>query len=222
MLDPFVDGRARRRVGGGQAIGFAPDEQASLPPDIALAYASILKGAAEAELRSALDRLGRRLWRQQHDERRSGCRLEQRHRADLRLCRRHGLSRLAQHGLRLRARRRRHQLGARQRARQRPQRRLPGRRLRHHAIGSRLSRRRARLHQSLVHDQPLGARRSAHRELRRAKLRRAAGGRLPLSPCCRRLGVTPYGAVASAGLPYAELQRDRCDRRRLRAFLRAP
>jgi hypothetical protein len=57
MLDPFVDGRS---CGGGlspqldplrqelncsdrQAIGFAPDQQASFPPDIALAYAGILK-----------------------------------------------------------------------------------------------------------------------------------------------------------------------------------
>jgi autotransporter-associated beta strand protein len=43
MLDPFVDGRLGS--GNGQAMGFAPDEQASLPPDIALAYASILKKA---------------------------------------------------------------------------------------------------------------------------------------------------------------------------------
>jgi outer membrane autotransporter protein len=44
MLDPFVDGRLGGSVSSGsQAIGFAPDQQASLPPDIALAYASILK-----------------------------------------------------------------------------------------------------------------------------------------------------------------------------------
>jgi uncharacterized protein with beta-barrel porin domain len=43
MLDPFVDGRLGS--GNGQAMGFAPDEQASLPPDIALAYAAILKKA---------------------------------------------------------------------------------------------------------------------------------------------------------------------------------
>ena len=44
MLDPFVNGRANVGGGGG-AIGFAPDEQTSLPPDIALAYASILNKA---------------------------------------------------------------------------------------------------------------------------------------------------------------------------------
>ncbi len=41
MLDPFVDGRGGS--GGGSALGFAPDEQASLPPDIARAYAGALK-----------------------------------------------------------------------------------------------------------------------------------------------------------------------------------
>ncbi len=40
MLDPFVNGRGGT---GGGAIGFAPEEQMSLPRDIALAYASILK-----------------------------------------------------------------------------------------------------------------------------------------------------------------------------------
>ena len=44
MLDPFVDGRGGG-FGSGGAIGFAPERQASLPPDIALAYASILTKA---------------------------------------------------------------------------------------------------------------------------------------------------------------------------------
>jgi hypothetical protein len=45
MLDPFVNGRGNlggSPGSGNSAIGFAPDEQASLPPDVALAYASIL------------------------------------------------------------------------------------------------------------------------------------------------------------------------------------
>jgi hypothetical protein len=44
MLDPFVNGRgyAPGATSGGNALGFAPDEQTSLPPDVALAYASIL------------------------------------------------------------------------------------------------------------------------------------------------------------------------------------
>ena len=44
MLDPFVDGRLGG-FGGSGAIGFAPEQQANLPPDIALAYASILTKA---------------------------------------------------------------------------------------------------------------------------------------------------------------------------------
>ena len=44
MLDPFVYGRGG--VGStSAAIGFAPDEQTNLPPDIALAYASVLTKA---------------------------------------------------------------------------------------------------------------------------------------------------------------------------------
>jgi uncharacterized protein with beta-barrel porin domain len=40
MLDPFVDGRFGT---SGGPIGFAPDQQTNFPPDIALAYASVLK-----------------------------------------------------------------------------------------------------------------------------------------------------------------------------------
>ena len=43
MLDPFVNGRAN--VGAGGAIGFAPEQETGLPPDVALAYASILNKA---------------------------------------------------------------------------------------------------------------------------------------------------------------------------------
>jgi outer membrane autotransporter protein len=50
MLDPFVDGRLGSGVGSvsGGAMGFAPDEQASLPPEIALAYAGVLKAPPPA------------------------------------------------------------------------------------------------------------------------------------------------------------------------------
>ena len=81
MLDPFVNGRGG--VGSGSAaIGFAPYEQTNLPPDIALAYASILTKASPshpsprrrwrvrvADVRAALDRLGLDFRRQQHDKR---------------------------------------------------------------------------------------------------------------------------------------------------------
>jgi len=44
MLDPYVNGRGQVGLGG-PAIGFAPDREASLPPDIALAYASVFHKA---------------------------------------------------------------------------------------------------------------------------------------------------------------------------------
>lgn len=42
MLDPFVYGRGGPASGGGP-LGFAPDQEASSPPDVALAYAGVLK-----------------------------------------------------------------------------------------------------------------------------------------------------------------------------------
>jgi autotransporter-associated beta strand protein len=41
VLDPSVDGRSGGPGGG--AMGFAPDQEANLPPDVALAYASVFK-----------------------------------------------------------------------------------------------------------------------------------------------------------------------------------
>jgi uncharacterized protein with beta-barrel porin domain len=46
MLDPYVDGRGNGAGGGG--LGFAPDQQASFPSDIALAYDAILKAPPKA------------------------------------------------------------------------------------------------------------------------------------------------------------------------------
>lgn len=45
MLDPFVDGRlgSSAGFGGGPALSFAPDAESTLPPDVALAYAGVLK-----------------------------------------------------------------------------------------------------------------------------------------------------------------------------------
>lgn len=43
MLDPFVDGRSEPFGAGGHGLGFAPEAQAALPPDVALAYAGVLK-----------------------------------------------------------------------------------------------------------------------------------------------------------------------------------
>jgi hypothetical protein len=68
---------------------------------------------------------------------------------------------LAHHSRRLRARRCRHQLGLGERARQRSQRCVSGGRLRHELVRPGVSRRRARLQQSLVHHQPIGTGRLA-------------------------------------------------------------
>jgi uncharacterized protein with beta-barrel porin domain len=45
LLDPFVDGRSNSGGigGGGSILGFAPDQQANLAPDVALAYAQVFK-----------------------------------------------------------------------------------------------------------------------------------------------------------------------------------
>jgi uncharacterized protein with beta-barrel porin domain len=51
MLDPFVNGRGSApggSGGGGGAIGFAPDERETLPPEIAEAYAEVLKAPPPA------------------------------------------------------------------------------------------------------------------------------------------------------------------------------
>jgi autotransporter-associated beta strand protein len=49
MLDPFVYGRGGPASGGG-SLGFAPDQQTSFPPDVALAYAGVLKAPPKQSL----------------------------------------------------------------------------------------------------------------------------------------------------------------------------
>jgi hypothetical protein len=79
MLDPFMDGRSGIAGSGGPALGFAPERDEALPDDVVLAYSSVLKAVgAGANLRAALGRLGRRLWRQQQQVRRSGGRRQPR------------------------------------------------------------------------------------------------------------------------------------------------
>ena len=174
MLDPFVDGRGGSSTSGG-ALGFAPDQQTSLPPDIVSAYARMTQGAAATDIRPALERVGRGLRRQQ--PRRNGdpsVGSKQRNDKHLRLRRRHGLSLLARHRARLLARRRRHQLesGAGRSAPAGAMRFWPASMASTHA-GPVYRRRRARLCQQLVHNRPHGVcRRSAHRALRGPGLRR--------------------------------------------------
>jgi autotransporter-associated beta strand protein len=54
MLDPFAE--TRGAGGGGSAMGFAPERSAALPPDVALAYASVLKEPAASRQLAAVDR----------------------------------------------------------------------------------------------------------------------------------------------------------------------
>ena len=73
MLDPFVNGRggATGGAGGGSAIGFAPaGARKPAARDRARLCLDPQQGAAGAELRSAVDRVGLGLRGQQYDERR--------------------------------------------------------------------------------------------------------------------------------------------------------
>src|SRR4029453_2590541 len=47
MLDPFVDGRSGVGGAGHPSLGFAPERE-SMPPDIAHAYAAVLKAPPKA------------------------------------------------------------------------------------------------------------------------------------------------------------------------------
>ena len=186
MLDPFVNGRGN--AGGAGSGGTSGARLCARPAgepaaDIALAYAEVLK-APPAEFRPALGRLGHGLRRQQQRERRSGRRFARCVRADLRLCRRHGLSHFAPtRRRRLCARRRRHQLGPVERARLGLQPSLPVRRLRHRT-GSAAPISPGRLsftnHWFTTNRTALGD--QLKRELRRPELRRPRGRRLPLYP----------------------------------------
>ncbi len=223
LLDPFVDGRGDAFAGAhGGMLGFAHDEQASLPASVALAYASVLKAPPRPPGRSAVDRLGLRLWRPSVGERRP-----RRHGLDqcddrhLRFRRRDGLSALARHRGGLRARRRRHRLGPRARNGRRPQRYAAGRCLRRNPSRAGLRGRGGRLRRELDEHQPQRPRRCAHRRLRRPERRRPARDRLPLSADAADDGArhrTLCGG-ADAMVPHAGLQRARPDAGWLRAHL---
>ena len=219
MLDPFVDGRSGVAGASGPAIGFALEHEA-LPEDIALAYASVLKAPV---MRAPTFEQRWTAWGGAYggSNRTSG---------DPAVVGSHDLSARAagfaggldyylsrERGW-LRARRRRHQLEPGAGARRRQKRCVPGGRLRRDALGSRLSRGGARLHQSLDVDRPLRlCRRPPHRRFQRPELRRTRRGRLPLRDDVRRAHASR--GDPGAELPDAELQRDRNQRRRLRARL---
>ncbi len=173
--------RSGRRFGKRErGLGFTPDQQASLPPDIALAYDRSVQSAAEATNFDQRWSAGARpMAAPATPGRRSGRRLQQLttqtygyaagmdyHYAP------YGVAGFALAG------------GGTswglQRARHRLQPGLPVRRLRHRVVRPRLSCRRAVVHQQLVYDQSHRARRPAAGELRWAELRRPVRGRVSL------------------------------------------
>ena len=117
MLDPFVNGRGG--VGStSAAIGFAPDERTNLPPDIALAYASILtKAPKPPTFEQRWTTWGSAFGGSNTANGDAGGGLEQHHGQHIRLRLRHGLSRVALHGGRFCTCGGGHKLGPRQHAR---------------------------------------------------------------------------------------------------------
>ena len=77
-FDARSDGRQRRRDDVGSASGFAAEPDDALPPDVALAYASVLRGRPPRRQASIpLARLERRFGGSSQTKRRSGGRREQ-------------------------------------------------------------------------------------------------------------------------------------------------
>ena len=195
MLDPFVNGRANVGGGGVGAIGFAPDEQ-TLPPDIALAYASILNKAPP----KPVFQQGWTAWgsayggaNNANGDPATGSNNVRASTFGFAGGMDYHLTPYTVVGFALAGAGTNWGLA--------------------NALGIRpsLSRRRAFVLQSLVHHQPLRARRRIDGELCRPGLRRAARGRVPLCGVARvRRDAVWRRAVP--GLPHAGLQRDRRDR----------
>ena len=223
MLDPFVDGRsgsgrrrARRRLCAGAGGEFPARRRARLNAACSRRRRkrrtrSTSAGPPGARPSAAPARPTAMPWSARTMSPRD----------DLRFCRRHGLSRHARHRARLRARRRRHQLGSGARSRQRPQRCVPGRRLRHARISVRptVAAALAFANHWITTNRiaALGDQLTAHfdgAELRRARSKPAIAMRR--LPTARRHALC---GVAGAELPHAGLQRNRSHRRRLRADL---
>ena len=186
MLDPFVDGRSGIADSNGPALWFAPEREA-LPEEHRACVFLGAQGAAEGvALRSGLERMGLGLRRQQPHGRRPGRAGKSRPvRQHGGICRRPRQSHLTGHGGGHGARRRRHELEPGNGTGWRQERCFPGRPLRRNALGSRLSQRRARLHQSLDVDRSFRlCGRPSHRELQRPEPGRAGGERVPNSHRC--------------------------------------
>ena len=218
MLDPFVYGRggagARRR-----AARLCARQQASFPPDVALAYAGDVQGAAEAQ---AFDQRWT-VWG-------AGFGGSGTANGDPAVgsnnvtASTYGFAAGADYhvspdtvlGFALAGSGTNWDLA--QGARHRTKRCVPGRRLRHQIFRAGLYWRRVRLHQQLVHHQSRRAGRSAHSQFPGPELWRAARERLSL---CGGAGDGRDALCGDpgAGFSHAKLQRNRSDRRRLWADL---
>jgi hypothetical protein len=227
MLDPFVNGRGFvGSTGGGgsfSAIGFAPDEQTNLPPDIALAYASILTKTPPQSFEQRWTAWGSAYGGTNNangvptvGSTNITASTPMASPAGWTITSPHTWS-WASHSPASAP------IGGS------PMRSAPERATHcrpaptgHQLVRPGLSRRRTRLLQSLVqslvHDQPFGARRCVDRELCRPRLRRTARGRLSLRRAAGVRGDALWRRAVS-GLPHTGLQRDRHDRRRLRIVL---
>ena len=217
MLDPFANGRGGSGSGGG-ASGFAPEQTASFPPDVALAYNAILKAPPKQTFEQRWTAWGASFggYNKTDGDPTVG--------SNTVTARDFGFAggmdyhfspdTLAGFSLG----RRRHQLGTGARSRRWQERRLRRRRLRQDPIRPLVSRRRARLRRSPVHHQPHRVRRSTHRQLQRPELWRPRRDRLPL---CGAAADRPHALRRRVGaeLPHAELHGGRCHRRRFWAEL---
>ena len=225
MLDPFVDGRGG--VGGAAGRRSALRRRDALPDEIALAYAKAMKApvteAPPPGFEQRWSAWGGGFGGATAAAATPPARQPRSFRAHRRFCRRPRLSPHAGHGGRLRARRRRHQLGPGAGAGRRQERRLPGRRLRHHARRVRpiSPPRFAFANHWMSTDRIAFARRPSHRRLQRAEFWRTHRGRLSLRTTMLG-GFTPYAALQAQSFRTPVLQRDRPHRRRLRARLRCP
>src|SRR5215471_15739626 len=223
MLDPFVDGRTVLAGTSGPALGFAPERDEALPDDVALAYSKVFKeppakaptfdqrwSAWGAPMAAATaPQAIRPSWAAMISPP-----PPQALPAASTIVSRPAASSASRSPAAA-------PVGAWRRARYRQERRVPSGRLRRDALGASLSRRGVRLRQSLDVERPLHVyRRPSHRELQRAELWRAGRERLSLHHNLRRRYALCRDS--SAELPHAGLQRDRHQRRRLRAFLQFP
>ena len=207
MSDPFVAGRNGGFGGNAGAIPFAEESAHRLCREEAPRGARRLcqipdQGGCRAQrsVRSALERLGRRLRRRQQHLRQCRARIERRDRARVRFCGRRRLSPLARYAGRFCARRRRHQfqrLGFRLRALG-P---VPGRRLHSPQHRQRLCHRRRGLWLAGRDDRAHGhggGLRAPARPVQRQRVFRPHRGRLPLCDAvdghhalCRRASSPP-------------------------------